>query len=74
MGYIYIKIRLRIVQDNRKIINFSDVHTGWFPGSTLPRAKKKEIFLLLMTCNIFVVSLLRFELKIYNYINIIIIK
>jgi hypothetical protein len=40
-----------------------------------PGPKKiKKIVLLLMTCNIFVVSLLRFELKIYNYTNIMITK
>jgi hypothetical protein len=38
------------------------------------KKKKKNIVLLLMTCNIFVVSILRFELKIYNYTNIMIIK
>jgi hypothetical protein len=36
--------------------------------------KKKKNVLLLFTCNIFGVSLLRFELKIYNYTNIMIIK
>jgi hypothetical protein len=35
-----------------------------------PKKRKKKIVLLLMTCNRFAVSLLRFELKIYNYKNI----
>jgi hypothetical protein len=42
------------------------------------RAKKKKknekIVILLMTCKIFIVSLLHFELKIYNYTKIIIIE
>jgi hypothetical protein len=33
-------------------------------GVPNPPQDKKKIFLLLMTCNIFVVSLLRFKLKI----------
>jgi hypothetical protein len=46
------------------------------PGSNPPPQghKKKKIVLLFMTCNIFVVSLLLFELKIYNYTNIMINK
>jgi hypothetical protein len=53
----------------------SGVHTGRVSGFKPPQGqKKKKIVLLLMTCNIFVVSLLRFELEIYNYTNIMIIK
>jgi hypothetical protein len=63
---------------NCKLYNMyiiSGVHTGGFPGSHPPRAKKKKkIFLLLMTCNIFIVSILGFEHKIYNCKNIMIIK
>jgi hypothetical protein len=55
----------------------SDVHTrGEGLSSNPPSSKKirKKIVLLLMTCNIFIVLLLHFELKIYNYTNIMIIK
>jgi hypothetical protein len=59
------------------IMECSGVHTGG-RGSMFkppPGPKKiKKIVLLLMTCNIFVVSLLCFELKIYNYTNIMKIK
>jgi hypothetical protein len=52
---------------------FSATLAGLKP-SPGPKKKIKKNILLLMTCNIFVVSLLRFELKIYNYTNIMIIK
>jgi hypothetical protein len=65
---------LKCFKSNVKLNKWRTYGGGGSSNPLQGKKKKWKIVLLLMTCNKFVVSLLRFELKIYNYTNIMIIK